>query len=194
MSQINTKLHADNIPRNAGNYIFEIQRSSDQVYLSFPDGAEFALLNTRTAKILNGLISLPSIHLEALVDLTTLHDVIYRATKASDASLHVNINVYGSKESYKEVGHHLSAGRIYLQDPDQRSPGSTYENPHVLTFPGLQAQYVDLSPKGIGESVLRGDDTLQFQKTVSNVYATLKRSSHLTRMTGDARLRTPLLQ
>ncbi|ERF69852.1 hypothetical protein EPUS_05394 [Endocarpon pusillum Z07020] len=194
MSQINTKLHADNISKNARNYIFEIQSSSDRVYLSFPDGAEFALLDTRTAKILNGLLSLPSIHLEALVDSTSLYDVIRKATKANDASLRININVYGSKESYKEVGHHLSAGRIYLQDPDQRSPGSTYENPHVLTFPGLEAQHVDLSPKGIGESVLQGDDTLQFQETVSNVYATLKRSSHLTRMIGDTRLRTPLLQ
>lgn len=194
MSQINTKLHADNIPKNAGNYIFEIERTSDQVYLAFPDGAEFAFLSTRIAKVLDGLLSLPSIHLEALVDLTTLHDIISKATKASDALLRVNINVYGSKESHKEVGGRLSAGRIYLQDPDHQRPGSIYENPHVLAFPGLQLKHVDLSPNEIGESASHGDNALQFQKAVSNVYATLKRSSHLTRMMGDTRLRTPLLQ
>jgi SWI/SNF-related matrix-associated actin-dependent regulator of chromatin subfamily A3 len=193
MSQIELKLNSGNMVVVAGYFVFGIERPSTQVVLKFPDGTEFALLNTHTAKVLNNVIDLPEVQLEAIANPTTLRETICRATKASDATLRVNINVYGSKETRTEVGRHLSAGKVYLQHPDQQRPGSIYDNPHVLMFPGIQVQSVDSKPQKIGESKLRGDDNSPFQEVVSQLYASLKRSSHLKRLEGDDRLRTTLL-
>lgn len=192
MSQIHVKLSHDILPV-AGNGVFGIEMSSSQTFLAFPDGTEFALLNNHTAKVLGHVIDLPSVQLDALVNLTTLRETIARATKASDAALRVNINLYGSKDTREDVGRHLSAGKIYLQHPDQHRPASIYDNPHVLALPGMLPQSVDFNPQVPGESVLLGNEADQFQKAVSDVYASLKRSSHLRRMVGGTRLRTSLL-
>lgn len=190
MSQIDVKINSPNLIHAAGHSILGIERSLTEVLLKFPNGSEFAHLNTHTAKVLEGVIDLPSIQLDALVNLTTLRETIGRATKASDATLRVNINLYGSRETQGNVGRHLSAGKIYLQHPDQQRSGSIYDNPHVLAFPGIQVESVDFKPQ---QNVLRRNGADQFRKAVSDVYASLKRGSHLKRLIGDERLRTSLL-
>jgi SWI/SNF-related matrix-associated actin-dependent regulator of chromatin subfamily A3 len=190
MSQIDVKIKSANLIHAAGHSILGIERSPTEVLLKFPDGSEFVHLNTHTAKVLEGVIDLPSVQLDALVNLTTLRETICRATKASDATLRVNVNLYGSREARENVGDHLSAGKIYLQHPDQQRPGSTYDNPHVLALPGIQVESVDFKPQ---QNVLRGNGADQFRKALSDVYASLKRGSHLKRLAGDERLRTSLL-
>lgn len=199
MSQIEEKIKSTSNHKAAGHYVFDVRKSStekSEIYLVFPDGTEFALLNTHTTKVLADVIDLPSIQLEAYANLTTLYETIGRATKASDATLRVNINLYGSQETRKDVGRQLSSGKIYLQHPDQRRPGSIYDNPHFLGLPGMQVEEVDSKQQHFVENVLQGNDSNepgQFQKAVSDVYASLKRSSHLKRVDGDTRLRTTLL-
>jgi SWI/SNF-related matrix-associated actin-dependent regulator of chromatin subfamily A3 len=192
MSQIHVKLNSGNSFQFPGYHVFGLQKSSTQVFLTFPDGTQFALLDTHTAKVLDSIIGIPSVQLEALANLSTLRETIDRATKASDAILRVNINVYGPNKDRKPVGSCLASGKIYLQHPDQQRPGSTYDNPHFLSFPGMQIQSVDLKPQEIGRSALESDDSDQFQKAVSDMYASLKRSSHLKHLVGDTRIRTPL--
>jgi SWI/SNF-related matrix-associated actin-dependent regulator of chromatin subfamily A3 len=193
MSQIEFKVNSGNVLQVDRHLVFRVEKSLPQSVLTFPDGIKFALLNTHAAKVLNSVIELPSVEFEALANLNTLRETIYRAAKASDATLRVNINVYGSRETRKEVGFHLSAGKIYLQQPDQQRPGSIYDNPHVLALPGIRVQSLVFKPKEKGESMLRGDDAHLFQEAVSEVYASLKRSLDLKRLEGDDRLRTSLL-
>lgn len=193
MSQVDAKLRSGNKTEGTRRAIFGIGKSFDQIFLTFSDGTEFALLNNHTEKVLDSIIGLPSVHFEAFVDLTTLRETIGRATKASDATLNVNLNVYGSKEVRKQVGCCLSAGKIYLQHPYQHRPGSIYDNPHFLVVPGILAESVDPKPHGMGESMSRSDDVDGFRKAVADVYASLRRSSCLKRLVGDSRLTTSLL-
>src|SRR5690242_5205513 len=104
MSQVDVKLNSGNIPQVDGHCVFGIKRSLAQLSVTFPDGGEFGLLNVHTSKALDSLIDLPSVQLEALADMITLRETIDRATKASDATLRVNINMYGPRETRKDVG------------------------------------------------------------------------------------------
>jgi SWI/SNF-related matrix-associated actin-dependent regulator of chromatin subfamily A3 len=194
MAQISRKFSENNVSLVAGCGVFGIKISSDQSFLVFPDGVELGLLNDRTAQVLRGLIDVQSVQYDALVDLTTLRETMARATKANDAALHVNVNLYGSRDDRESVGDRLSAGKIYLQHPDQRRPASTYDNPHFLALPEIQLESIDLKPQVAVKSVFQGDKADQFDKAVLDVYSSLKRGSHLKGMVGGTHLSTPLLR
>jgi SWI/SNF-related matrix-associated actin-dependent regulator of chromatin subfamily A3 len=193
MSGIDAMLNASNQSQAAGTYTFRIEKSSAQLFLTFPDGTEFGVLNNHIAKALEDIVEQPSVQFDALAHILTLRETIGRATKASDAVVRVNINVYGPKEAGKDVGRHLSAKKVYLQRPDQQRPGSIYDNPHVLKLPDMQMPRIDYNSKGTNDSSLRSDNFEHFRKTISDVYGSLKRGSKLKRVEGDNRLRTPLL-
>jgi SWI/SNF-related matrix-associated actin-dependent regulator of chromatin subfamily A3 len=194
MSQVELRINSRDMLHIANNIVFGITRSSDKFSLVFPDGTEFALLNTHIAKALDDVINLPSVELEALADLTTLRETLRKVAKASEAKIRVNINVYGSRATRKDVGRLLSASKVYLQHPDHRRSESKYDNPHVIAFPGMQAPRPNLGPETTPEDVVRGDRPEQFKQAVANVYASLKRSSHLKRLEGDTRVITQLLK
>jgi SWI/SNF-related matrix-associated actin-dependent regulator of chromatin subfamily A3 len=193
MSEVHTKLNSEIMSQAAAHWSFGITKDTSQLYLIFRDGTRLGLLNAHTAKALDSITNLPSVQLDALVDLVALRETMCRATKASDATIRVNINVYGTREARKEVGDQLSRGKVYLQHPDQKRGASIYDNPHVLQLPGMNTSNQNLKPDGVVESASKADKAEQFKSAVSNVYASLKRSSHLKRMAGDNRLRTPLL-
>jgi SWI/SNF-related matrix-associated actin-dependent regulator of chromatin subfamily A3 len=193
MSEVESKLNSEITSQAVGKWSFGITKYIPQLYLTFPDGTQFGLLNERTTKALDGIIDLPSVQLEALVDLVALRETMCRAIRASDATIRVNINVYGTREARKEVGDRLSRSKIYLQHPDQIRGVSIYDNPHVLQLPRMETSNQSLKPDGVVESVSKADKAGQFKSAISNVYASLKRSSHLKRMEGDNRLRTSLL-
>src|SRR5271163_4616998 len=132
MSEVESKLNSEIMSQAAGHWSFGITKYTPQLYLIFSDGTQFGLLNAHTTKALDSIIDLPSVEFEALVDLVTLRETMCRAIKASEATIRVNINVYGSREAHKEVGDRLSAGKVYLQHPDQKRGASIYDNPHVL--------------------------------------------------------------
>jgi SWI/SNF-related matrix-associated actin-dependent regulator of chromatin subfamily A3 len=195
MSQVDRKLTTGNESQNASHYVFKIRKSGAQLLLAFPDSSEFGLLNTHTSQALEDLVEHPSIQFEALAQIVTLRETIGRVAKASEAIARVNINVYGSPDDSKHVGRHLSTKKVYLQRPDQLRPGSVYDNPHFLRVPGIQEStiYHKLEERSTGASRSGIDDIERFQKTVSDVYASLKRGSGLKRLEGDNRLKTRLL-
>ena len=195
MSEIDGKLNIGNESQAPGYYAFRVKKSSNQLLLAFPDGSEFGLLNAHTAKALEDLVERPSVQFEALAHIITLRETIGRAAKASDAVVRVNINVYGPPAACTDVGRRLSASKVYLQRPDQQRPGSIYDNPHVLKLPEMQMPSIDYKPGETGDSASPSDisDTEHFRKAISDVYASLKRSSGLKRLEGDSRLRTCLL-
>jgi hypothetical protein len=194
MSQVQLKINSRDRLHLTNNIVFGIAKSSTNLVLIFSDGTEFALLNTLTAEALDCVMDLPSVQLEALVDLASLRDTLHRVTKASEATIRVNINVYGPTATRKDVGRVLSAGKVYLQHPDHKRSESKYDNPHVIAFLGIKAPGPDLGLKTTSKDVVLGDRPENFQKAVSNVYSSLKRSSHLERLEGDTRIITPLLK
>jgi hypothetical protein len=193
MSEIDAKLNVGNESLAAGYYAFRIKKSESQVLLAFPDDVDFGLLSTQITKALEDIVERPSVQFDALADVETLRQTIERATKASDAVVRVNINVYGSREAMKDIGCHLSDHKVYLQRPDQKRPGSIYDNPHVIKFPQMQVPSIDDRPAGTSDKVSLSGDVQHFRQAISDVYASLKRGSRLKRLEGDNRLRTPLL-
>src|SRR5277367_2475864 len=152
MSEVQSKLNSEIMSQAAGHWSFGITKDTSQLYLIFRDGTRLGLLNAHTTKALDSITDLPSVQLEALVDLVALRETMCRAIKASDATIRVNINVYGAREARKEVGDRLSKSKIYLQHPDQKRGASIYDNPHVLQLPGMEALSQSLKPDGVVES------------------------------------------
>ncbi|KAL5330617.1 hypothetical protein ACEPPN_000136 [Leptodophora sp. 'Broadleaf-Isolate-01'] len=174
-------------------YLFEIQKSIKDLYLHFKDGTVFALLNNHTSTGLSQVIDSPYIQLDALGSLLAIRETLGRATKASDATVRVDINVYGPLSSLKYVGKLLSDSKVFLQRPDRPRPGIQYHNPHLLRFAGMEAlslEQQNLTNRDSGPVV---KDHALFQKTITNVYASLTRGAHLDRVDGDRRLKTKLL-
>ena len=192
MSQLDAKLHVGNESQAVGHYTFGIKKCSDQLVLTFPDGIQLGLLNTHVAKALKDIVELSSVQFEALADIGKLRELIGRVTKASDAVARVNIYIYGSREARKGVGRHLSSNKVYLQRPDQQRYGTRYDNPHVLKLPQMQMPSINYQPDATGHKMSQSDNVEHFRKAVSDVYASLKRSSRLERLEG-ARLKTSLL-
>jgi len=192
MLEVDAKLNADNRSLVNDYYTFSIKKSSTQLVLRFQDGTEFGLLNTHTSKALESLIDQPAIQLDALGPTLTLRETIGRATKASDAVVRVNINVYGSKEACKEAGRHLSVHKVYLQRPDKQRQGTVYDNPHVLKFSNMRMSTPEYQLEVTSRHVSTSNK-VEFQKTISNLYASLTRGTKLNRIEGDRRLRTQLL-
>lgn len=193
MAEVSLKLTSGSLSQIAGNYAFDIQKSSENMFLTFPDHSHFALLSLHTTKVLERIFGLPAVRLEALVDISSLHETVGRAVKESAATLPVNINVYGSNEAWREVGSHLSDGKIYLQRPDQRRPGPVYSNPHFMEFPGIDISSFNVKSEKEHDTISRRNNAEHLQEAISSVYADLKRSTNLRCVMGDARLRTPLL-
>src|SRR5436853_6320276 len=98
MSEVESKLNSETMSRAAGQWSFGITKDTSQLYLIFPDGTQLGLLNAHITEALESIIGLPSVRLEALVDLVALRETMCRAIRASDATIRVNINVYGTRE------------------------------------------------------------------------------------------------
>lgn len=191
MLELDTKLKAAN---GSNDYCtFNIERPSTRLVLRFQDNTEFGHLNTHISKALEALVQRLSIQLEAVGATSTIREVIGRATKATDADVRVNINVYGSEEARKDVGRHLSDQKVYLQRPECQRPGTIYDNPHVLKFPDLEIPSFENQLEIASHRVKTSDNPENFRKIVDNVYASLTRGTKLNRMEGDSRVETSLL-
>jgi hypothetical protein len=141
---------------------------------------------------LKELLEFPSLHYEAIGDTSSLRESISRATKPSEAVVRVNINIYGPKDSGKDVGGLLTTHKVYLQSPDVRRPGSRYENPHILTFKDMDISSVhQLNQEHNGLYISK--DAEELHETVSHLYASLKRGKDLKQVEGDRLLKTNLL-
>jgi SWI/SNF-related matrix-associated actin-dependent regulator of chromatin subfamily A3 len=194
MLEVDAKLRAGNNKSSANDYYtFNIKKVSNQVVLRFQDSTDFGILNTHTSKALEGLIDQPSIQFDALGPILTIREAIGRSTKANDAVVRVNINVYGPKGVGKDVGCHLSDRKVFLQRPDIQRPGSFYDNPHILKFPDMQISSLEYQVEAAPYRTSTSEDAECFRKTISNVYASLTRGAKLNRVEGDRRLKTQLL-
>jgi SWI/SNF-related matrix-associated actin-dependent regulator of chromatin subfamily A3 len=192
MLEVNSKLKSGNGFIAKDQHTFNVGKMSNQLSLNFTDGAVFGLLNNQIGDALKELLSRPSLQFDAIGVTNTILETIGRATRAEEAVVRVNINVYGSKEAQKDVGRHLSSHKVYLQRPDQQRPDSVYDNPHVLKFDDVQMLSLNHN-LDVGTQRSSSSNGSEFQNTVRSVYASLTRGANLKQVEGDRRLKTELL-
>ncbi len=192
MLEIDAKLKENVVLQSEDSYAFNIEMSSDEIVLYFPNSIELGIFNDHVSKGLENLLQQSNLQFEAIGSIQAIRETIGRATKATDAVIRVNINVYGPRESYEEVGHHLSSQKLYLQRPDKLRTGSTYENPHVLSFPDMPASSYEYQFDAQSKRASKIDDTERFKDTISNVYSSLTRGVKLSKIRGDRRLKRTL--
>jgi SWI/SNF-related matrix-associated actin-dependent regulator of chromatin subfamily A3 len=193
MLEIDARLKESLQLRAEDSCTFSIRKSSTEVVLYFLNGTEFGVLNTHASKALENLVQKPSLQFEAIGSIQTIRETIGRVTKATDAVVRVNINVYGPRESCQEVGRHLSGQKLYLQRPDKPRIGSTYENPHFLSFSDMQISSYENQLDVGSNRAPKLDDAEKFRETISNVYSSLTRGAKLSKIEGDRRLKRTLL-
>jgi SWI/SNF-related matrix-associated actin-dependent regulator of chromatin subfamily A3 len=194
MLDVDTRLK----PAHGSNdyYEFKIGSSRERMVLKFQDNVDFGHMNAHTSKALEEPFSEPSIQIEVLGSRSAIREAIGKATKATDAIVRVNINVYGPGEATKVrelVAHRLSSRKIYLQRPDNPRPGTVYDNPHVLKFPDMDIPSFVYNTELAAHRSEVSDDPEKLQKILDNVYASLTRGSKLNRIEGDHRVETELL-
>ncbi|QDS76077.1 hypothetical protein FKW77_006002 [Venturia effusa] len=194
MLSIDAKLKSNGRRRNESQQLLKLKKDDRGIILTFPDESDFGVLNNHASKALEDLIAWPSIQTDAHVEIRPLRETLGKATKAADAKTRVNIIFYGSAEDSEKFGRKLSKEKLYLQRPDAWRHGTTYENPHIIKFPDFQLTNPDLQQEEVANDTLPANSVLHFEKTISQVYASLKRGANLQRIEGDSRLRTHLLE
>lgn len=193
MLEIDAKLKENLELRGEDSCTFSIRKSSTEIVLYFLNGTEFGVLNTHASKALENLVQQSSLQFEAIGSTQTIRETIGRVTKATDAVVRININVYGPRESCQQIGRHFSSQKLYLQRPDKLRIGSTYENPHVLSFSDMQMSSCENHLDVGSNRAWKLDDAEKFKETISNVYSSLTRGAKLSKIEGDHRLKRTLL-
>ena len=192
MAHLETKLHSPEVLRRANYYVFSLRRAESHLTLYFADGDEFAILNAQVSKALLDVLDLPSVDFDVLADGVTVRDTVRTAKKETEAMVRVHINIYGAPEIRNELAHSFSKHKFWLQHPEHQRTGSTYDNPHCVSF--ADVSLADLTKPEIlepDESAAQ-DKQEEFQQAISEVYASLKRDSRLKTIDGGSRLTTLL--
>ncbi|KAF2096253.1 hypothetical protein NA57DRAFT_11514, partial [Rhizodiscina lignyota] len=122
-----------------------------------------------------------------------LREALGRALNSKDAIARIDINIYGPLSQFSSVGKILSGHKVFLQRPDHQRRGTAYNNPHIVTFPGIHISSSNDVPQKLENLQASVPDTERFQKTIANVYASLKRRTNLHQVEGSHLLKTLLL-
>ncbi|TLD33781.1 hypothetical protein PspLS_00695 [Pyricularia sp. CBS 133598] len=126
-----------------------IQTIPGNPLLEFADGIPLAQISKPIGQTLEAiskkLEQKDPIDIRAFVRPMAVRDVLQRATRRFDATLKVDMNVYGAPANADVVGHILSECRIFLQDPDHGIVGVDYHNPPLIEFPGFEESTANLA-------------------------------------------------
>ncbi|KAL3466537.1 SNF2 family N-terminal domain-containing protein [Aspergillus heterothallicus] len=177
------------------NPTFSIRQSaSGELFLTFPDGADFGYLSEKMVKALHKLMALPGFAVEAHADLNMIIHAL-RAVKAAEAAIRVDVNVYGFGGSRDRVGRELSRKGLFLQEPDVRRVGTRYDNPHLLRLEGMEEgeseEEVEGGEEGEDDGEKEGTPAERdgdFEETIADVYRSLRRADGLSRLEGGENL------
>lgn len=170
---------------------FKIVQASEAIQVVFSDGAEFGILDKWKSDALKTIMNHSDLRIEGRADPSAIRTVAHEAQKASDAVVRIDIEIYGPVSLSEEVGGSLSGHKVWLQRPtDSRFP---YRNPQAIQFAGINAEHIEVPAGRTEMSVHEKQSTEEFQKTIAEVYNTLKRDKNLNRLRGDIRLKTHLL-
>ena len=189
MAKINSKLAEGNLEIHA----LALRFGSDRVFVEFKDGHQFGYLRDNMTIALKPLRDIQSLEFEVILIAQSLRKQIATMKKASEATIPVDINVYGPRNLANDVGELLSIGKAFLQRPDNHRRQVPYENPHVIKFTDADAPapISDVQQNSTNNHTKSADDKLQ--DVVSQVHRSLHRSEGLQRAEGQ-RLKTDLLE
>ncbi|SPO04664.1 related to helicase-like transcription factor protein [Cephalotrichum gorgonifer] len=183
---------------------FKLWEKQGHIRLRFPDdtdddGDGFACLRTAESTTLKQVRSRQGVILDSVVGKTKLRQMIERASKPADAIVKVAICVYGPRREAPGVGDDLSAGKMWLQEPEEAyvKDGAVYENPHFLHLevndkgeePVVMVN-TDLDSNGVQRRRKREE---QMRKMVQEVYRSVENSRNLDRVDGGSRVTNKLL-
>ena len=193
MSTVLAKLNARETLRRGNDYVFLVKRLPDRTSLTFQDDLELGALSMNIAAAINSALEKFKVDLEALLEVSSLHQLIDRAKKANEAVARVNIYVYGTRKESKGTGKLFSERKIYLQKPDSQRPGIAYENPQVIHFDNMQTLSTEYSHMERRTNPRKSNGADNLDEEVGEIYASLKRASRLRRLEGENCLKTQLL-
>ncbi|KAL2681200.1 hypothetical protein Neosp_008807 [[Neocosmospora] mangrovei] len=172
----------------------------EHAFLCFPDDLTFGHLRSGTGKVLLSLITKPNVEFEPIGETLKLREVIERAGKPADAIVKVNIDVYGPRNSAKDVGDELSRAKLWLQRSDTShiiNPGVEYHNPHFLRIRirGSDAEILQPSQPVVNNATSRKQTREeQLRKMVEEVYKTVGSNRDVDRAEGGSRVTRELLE
>lgn len=158
---------------------FQLKDKEDHIQLTFADGTELGFLRTNLTKGLSSLLGSPGIYFEAVANTDNIRETISRVSKASDALVRVNINVYGPPDQANLTGSQLSEHKLWLQKPEHAL--AEYENPHVLEFEGLDPNMID-QPMELLERSRQAPRSQEdhVRQAMAEVYSSTRRQGELT--------------
>ena len=175
---------------------FALNEQPEHILLSFvDDSVDFGFLRPNITRALESLVRNPALDLEALTRTGTLRDTIGRAKKPSEALVKVEVTVYGPRASAQATGEHLSRHKLWLQRPSQLRPGVVYENPQLISFPGLEYSEAEvLQPVGKGAPGRKAARGERLQSLVAGAFRSTRRAQGLRRVPGGPRVTGHLLE
>ncbi len=177
---------------------FEVSKYSEYFMLKFPDGSPFAQVSELVSRGLANIQQCPSVEMRAFAETKRIHRVFSRAKKPGEATMTVEINIYGSVTDLNVIGEELSSAKLFLQDPSRAIENIEYHNPHTVEFLGIE----EPKPESLGQNFLGGpsepfkivkEERKKFDHAVSTIYQSLTRSRNLEGKKGGAHVLTPLL-
>jgi len=135
---------------------------------------------------------------QSLAETKRIQHVFSRAKQPGQATLKVELNIYGSVEDAKIIGDILSASKMFLQDPDHGTQDIEYCNPHIVQFPGVEEPMTKVKEHGIPKELSVVPKTAQqerdtFNQTISSIYQSLTRFRDLERIQEGNYVTTPFL-
>ncbi|KAI0441189.1 hypothetical protein F4803DRAFT_552380 [Xylaria telfairii] len=196
MPKLNTKLQQETQGTGSERVLtFAVERKIDHLSILFSDGVTLGILSNSMFESLSPLLErYPEFFLKGVSPTHALRDRVGKISKSFDRKVRMDINVYGLRDTMKKIGNELSLKKLWLQRPDHYQTKYPYENPHVVTFPGICHTTTganDMRGPLNEEGLLAKQDRIQ--KIVSEVHASLQRAGELETTTGDRRLQTLLL-
>ncbi|KAI1204790.1 SNF2 family N-terminal domain-containing protein [Annulohypoxylon truncatum] len=168
---------------------FDVSKYANYFMLKFPDGSIFAQVSELVSRGLTDLQEYKSVEIRAFAETNRIRQVCSRAKRPNEATLKVEINIYGAVNDAKPIGNRLSSAKVFLQDPDHGIQDVEYRNPHVIQFPGIE----EPPPRNTREGFLAdpsktkttaNDTEEDFGFTISTVYHSLTRFRNLERTRG----------
>lgn len=175
-------LKAQGFPRQ----VLQIRPSSEgELFLLLPDETHLGYLPERMKRTFKLLLKSSGFKIEADSDLNMITDVLRRAKTVSEATIRVNIHVYGPETLSEKVGKQLSKGKLFLQHPTSSRPGIRYNNPHILRFDDMEDSSTEECIDGDqneSEIELSSECDEEFEETIANVFKSLRRCDNLCRL------------
>ncbi|KAL2820861.1 SNF2 family N-terminal domain-containing protein [Aspergillus cavernicola] len=189
------KLCQTNTERKHTFPIKQSNRNNGELFLTFPDGSKLGQLTEKMVRALRSLASQPQFEMEAPTDLRIVANLIHHASKASEAKIRVNINVYGLESHRDQIGKELSNHGLFLQPPKGFRVELRYDNPHLLRLDGMdktdseEEKDIEVEEVDIHTPPERNQD---FGETMADVFESLRRPEGLNRLEGNENLNRAL--